>query len=90
MDQAEKNYAADVLLNDKKEQFWKWTFSADSYGRKQIKLVFQHIIKTVVWHSKGDYFATMAQNVQSSTQVVIHSLSKSSSQRPFTQAKGIV
>jgi ribosome biogenesis protein ERB1 len=32
----------------------------------------------------------MAHNVQSSTQVVIHSLSKSSSQRPFTQAKGIV
>ena len=54
-------------MNDKKEQFWKWAFQADVYGRKQIKITFQHIIKTVVWHSKGDYFATMAQNVQSST-----------------------
>ena len=24
--QAEKNYSQDVLLNDKKEQFWKWAF----------------------------------------------------------------
>ena len=55
-----------------------------------IKITFPHIIKSVVWHSKGDYFATMAHNIQSSTQVVINSFSKASSQRPFTQAKGIV
>ena len=24
--QAEKNYSQDVLLNEKKEQFWKWAF----------------------------------------------------------------
>ena len=24
--QADKNYSQDVLLNDKKEQFWKWAF----------------------------------------------------------------
>ena len=55
-----------------------------------IKMTFPNIIKQVVWHQKGDYFATMAHNVQSSTQVVIHSLSKANSVRPFTQAKGIV
>lgn len=50
----------------------------------------KHIIKQVVWHSKGDYFSTMAHNIQTSSQVMIHSLSRSNSTRPFTQSKGIV
>jgi hypothetical protein len=28
-----------------------------------IKIAFENIIKAIVWHSKGDYFATMANNV---------------------------
>jgi len=48
------------------------------------------VIKRVVWHAKGDFFATMADNVQSTSQVLIHSLSKGVSQKPFTQTKGIV
>jgi hypothetical protein len=38
--QAEKNYGQDVLLNEKKEQFWKWAFLKDGYGRKMIKITF--------------------------------------------------
>lgn len=84
-EQAEKQYKQEVLLNEKKEQFQSWTFPEnDGYGRKMIKITYPHIIKLVVWHSKGDYFATMAHNLQSSTQVVINSLSKATSQRPFT------
>jgi ribosome biogenesis protein ERB1 len=44
----------------------------------------------VVWHAKGDYFATMAHNVQSTSQVLIHSLSGISTQKPFTSCKGII
>jgi hypothetical protein len=55
-----------------------------------IKIVFKHMISKVVWHTKGDYFATMAHNVQTSSQVMIHSLSRSNSTRPFNQSKGIV
>jgi ribosome biogenesis protein ERB1 len=55
-----------------------------------MKISFQNIIKSVVWHQKGDYFATMAHNIQSSLQIMINSLSKASAQRPFSQAKGIV
>jgi hypothetical protein len=45
----------------------KWDFINDTRGVKMIKLTFQNVIKTIVWHSKGDYFATMANNIQSST-----------------------
>jgi len=31
-----------------------------------IKINFNHIIKSVVWHSKGDYLASMIYNLQSS------------------------
>jgi hypothetical protein len=48
-----------------------------------VKIEFKHLIAKVVWHSKGDYFATMAHNVQTSSQVMIHSLSRSNSTRPF-------
>jgi len=50
-------------LNDKKEQFLKWEFLNDERGVKMIRITFQNIIKSVIWHSKGDYFATMAHNI---------------------------
>ena len=33
-------------------------------------------LRSVVWHSKGDFFATLADEVQASTQVLVHSFSK--------------
>jgi len=55
-----------------------------------VQMTFQNIIKTIVWHSKGEYLSTMAHNVQTAAQVMIHSISKGISQKPFTSTKGIV
>jgi len=69
----------------------KWIFEDDPcLGNRMIRMDFGKVISKVVWHSKGDYFATMANNIQTSSQVMVHSLSRSNSMRPFTQSKGIV
>ena len=84
MDQWEKQYQLDVKANDQKEKFVKWKFENDGcLGMKMIKMDFNKVISKIVWHSKGDYFATMANNIQTSSQVMIHSLSRSNSTRPF-------
>jgi ribosome biogenesis protein ERB1 len=79
LEETEKNYKIEVGVNDKKEQFLKWQFKEDSRGMKMIQIKFDKVIRSVVWHSKGDYFSTMAHNIQSSNQVMIHSLAKASS-----------
>jgi len=37
---SEKQYAQEVLLNDKKEQFLKWKWEDDFRGVKMIKITF--------------------------------------------------
>ena len=88
--ECERKYNIDATANDQKEKYCKWRFDKDSYGKKLLKISFGRCISKVVWHVKGDYFATLANNVQSTSQVLIHSISKNNSTRPFTQAKGIV
>jgi len=83
-------YLQEVEGNEKKEMFLKWEFSPDELGVTMIVLDFNHIIKSAVWHAKGDYLATMIYNLQSSLQVMVHSLSKASSQRPLTSTKGSI
>lgn len=91
MESWEKQYAVDAKASDQKEKYVKWKFENDGcIGSRMIKMDFTKIISRIVWHSKGDYFATMANNIQTSSQVMIHSLSRSNSTRPFTQSKGIV
>lgn len=71
----EKQYKLDAKANDQKEKFVKWQFEDDScLKNRMIVMKFQHCISKLVWHSKGDYFATMANNIQTSSQVMIHSL----------------
>ena len=44
----------------------KWTFCKEP--RKDqiyVTMVFKQIISRLVWHPRGDYFATMAHNFQS-------------------------
>ena len=87
----QKQYEVDAQASDQKEKYVKWRFGNDDcMNAKMIKMDFGKIISRLVWHSKGDYFATMATNIQTSSQVMIHSLSRSNSTRPFTQSKGIV
>jgi len=92
MEKWEQQYSIEVKASgsDVKEKFVKWTFENDSHGNKSIRMKFTHIMSQVAWHSKGDYFSTMAHNVQTSSQVMIHSLQRSTSTRPFNQSKGII
>uniref|UniRef100_A0A915BS73 Ribosome biogenesis protein BOP1 homolog n=1 Tax=Parascaris univalens TaxID=6257 RepID=A0A915BS73_PARUN len=43
----------------------------------------------VVWHAKGDYFATFA-SINSPNAIYVHQLSKCKSQAPFSKVKGII
>lgn len=43
----------------------------------------------LVWHSKGDYFATVASHTQTAKQVLVHCLSKSKSLAIFGKFKGV-
>ena len=91
MEICQKQYEVDAKASDQKEKYVKWRFENDSCTKaKMLKMDFGKILSRLVWHSKGDYFATMANNIQTSSQVMIHSLSRSNSTRPFTQSKGIV
>ena len=79
----------------KKQQKTRWEYleiEAEEYrtqGRR-VSVKLEVVPKKLVWHSKGDYFATVAEFTQTSSQVMIHSLSKSKSQVPFAKSKGIV
>ena len=76
---------------DLKENLAKWQFAKDlKKDEIAVTIEFKHIISRLTWHPKGDYFATMASNLQSTNQVVIHSLRKASSQKPFSTTKGII
>lgn len=55
-----------------------------------IMIKMTNVTSRLVWHPKGDYLGTMAHNIQLSSQVLIHSLSKASTMKPFGQAKGII
>ena len=46
-------------------------------------------VKQVVWHAKGDYFATVCPD-GANRSVLIHQLSKRRSQIPFNKSKGLV
>ena len=86
----QRGYEIDVKASDKKENLCKWHFPDDGYGRKMLRIEFDRCISRVVWHAKGDYFATMANNVQNTSQVLIHSLSKHNTAKALSSAKGIV
>jgi len=67
IEEGEKLYKQEVLLNEKKEMFLKWEYLQDERDVKMLRIKFTHVIKSVKWHSKGDYLASMAYNIQSST-----------------------
>jgi ribosome biogenesis protein ERB1 len=51
---------------------------------------FKTIVSRLSWHTKGDYLATMAFNIQSTSQVLIHSISQANSMKPFSTTNGII
>jgi len=63
-------------VEDTKSNICKWNFKNDHRGELMITMDFKNIISKLVWHVKGDYFASMAHNVQQTAQVLIHSLAR--------------
>ncbi|KAI7861707.1 NUC169 domain-containing protein [Spinellus fusiger] len=60
----------------------------EKYGIK-IRLVHTQAVKQIVWHRKGDYFATVAPDAKNFA-VLMHQTTKHSTQTPFKRLKGLV
>uniref|UniRef100_A0A8R1XZF8 Ribosome biogenesis protein BOP1 homolog n=1 Tax=Onchocerca volvulus TaxID=6282 RepID=A0A8R1XZF8_ONCVO len=58
-------------------------------GKGKISINLGYIARQVVWHHKGDYFATFA-NSKSPKLIYIHQLSSCKSQQPFSRLKGLM
>lgn len=74
------------------ERVIKWNFvekDTDDYlvDGKRFWLTFENEVSQVTFHKKGDFIATVTPRTANKDQVLIHSLKKGRSQRPFTKAK---
>lgn len=75
----------------KKESAAKWirpTRTGLSEDVVLVKITLRKTVKVISWHRRGDYFATVSPQGQSSA-VAIHTLSKHLSQLPFRKLKGL-
>lgn len=87
-------FAASSTLNGaapKKESAANWirpTRAGLSEGGVMVKITLRKTAKVISWHRRGDYFATVSPQGQSSA-VAIHTLSKHLSQLPFRKLKGL-
>ncbi|KAM3721512.1 Ribosome biogenesis protein [Dirofilaria immitis] len=57
--------------------------------KDKISINLGYIAHQVIWHHKGDYFATFA-NSKSPKFIYIHQLSRCKSQQPFSRLKGLM
>jgi len=73
----------------------KWTLrdtdkrGASTKKTTTVQLTMNDKIRSVTWHRKGDYFATVGFESSAST-VLIHQLSKCTTQKPFSKKKGTI
>jgi ribosome biogenesis protein ERB1 len=77
--------------NEVKEYAWK--IPKDNSTKQRSGIVFyikwkSGVLDNLIWHCKGDYFATLSKNSQGKSQVYIHSLSRLIHQTPFSKIKG--
>lgn len=75
----------------KKESAAKWTRPTQAGLLEEgvlVKITLRNTVKVISWHRRGDYFATVSPQGQS-TAVAIHTLSKHLSQLPFRKLKGL-
>jgi len=77
LEQMQEAWKTKADSSKKKEAVW--TLGSDHVNSYAFKIEFDKIIKSVTWHLKGDYFSTMAHNIQSTSQVLIHQLTTLSS-----------
>ncbi|KAG7501296.1 ribosome biogenesis protein BOP1 [Solea senegalensis] len=69
-----------------------WSDTEEEEQSQGIRLKIQHpkAVHQVVWHSKGDYLASVMPDHSSHLQVFIHQVSRRRSQNPFRKNKGLV
>lgn len=85
-------YAANGLSNGapKKEPAAKWTRPDNLFEDDGVlvKISLRKTVKVISWHRRGEYFATVSPQGQTSA-VAIHTLSKHLTQLPFRRLKGL-
>jgi len=69
----------------------QWEHPGKKDWEKGIRIIVNHFktVKQVVWHGKGDYFATVMPE-GGNRSVMIHQLSTRRSQIPFTKSNGLI
>ncbi|VDN42719.1 unnamed protein product [Gongylonema pulchrum] len=78
-------YLAELREQVSQDESLQWKHEKDGC----ISVDLGYVARQVVWHHKGDYFATFAGS-ESPKLIYIHQLSRCKSQRPFSRLKGIV
>ena len=84
-------YASQATTNNaKKEPVIQWSRPGSRLEDEGVlvKLSLRKTVKTISWHRRGEYFATVSPQGQSSS-VAIHALSKHLTQLPFRRLKGL-
>lgn len=82
----------DTNLSERVRSTVKWVVpSEENWDKSNIRVEIQHFktVTRVVWHARGDYFASVMPDGQNRS-VVINQLSKRRSQLPFSRSKGLV
>ncbi|XP_074112143.1 ribosome biogenesis protein BOP1 homolog [Cotesia typhae] len=82
---------SDVVVNERVQSAVQWEQAAGDNWDQGIRVVLNHFktVKQIVWHAKGDYFATVMPDGQNRS-VLIHQMSKRRSQIPFKRSKGLI
>lgn len=83
-------FATVTETGTKKESPARWSRPGTSLEDKGVlvKVTVRSTVKVINWHRRGDYFATVSPQGQSSA-VAIHTLSKHLTQLPFRRLKGL-
>lgn len=81
----------DAPFEKKKPPVAKWTTPAAKLADNGVGAVIRcrKTIKKLSWHRRGDYFVTVSPQAANSA-VLVHQLSKHSTQSPFRKSRGIV
>jgi len=78
-------------VGNKKREFARWVKPSEEMISQGIVLsiICRKVVKSISWHRKGDYFVSVSPDSGNSS-VLIHQISKHSSQSPFKKSKGII
>lgn len=90
-EEKEENDDGDDAEYVKKKEITKWAKPGAKLADNGVGAILRckKPIKKLSWHRRGDYFVTVSPKAQNLA-VLVHQLSKHSSQSPFKKSKGIV